>query len=465
MVISGVEIFGVAEPLSPAVVPAPALAFAGYLHRTFEETRQSLLGARAAPGDAPAPGAGPGLAPETASIRDGGWRCAPVAGFAVRPARTVSLTTSSPPGSVAPGGDAPAGDFLCVASFEDAATPAFPALLAGQARLRDMVVAGLADDALLCCPRGWHLPEAHVRVDGEEMSAALFDFAIAFFHNAPLLAGQGRAIHFLLPKLEHYLEARLWHNVFVVAQSVLDLPLGHIRATPVIETVPGMQMAEEILYELHEHAEGLAFDGTDYLFSHAKTFADDPARLLPDALHPEATAPMLAACRAHLSGIGRRRGLGGLLDLTLDPQETAAAGTESASTAGLTTFGPGVASAAGLASDVFVGIGYLAGWLRGEGLARIGGRWIDTAAAELCRARIWQWRRHGVLLDDGTTASARRINGEIRAALGRWKELTGDGGYRQGKYREAATVLLDLVLEQQLPQCFTLPCYRQFFAG
>ncbi len=490
---AGVDIRGEVPPGGESMLSPPALAFAAHLHRMFEETRQALLRARAERRLWRQGGAAPDFAAETSAIRDGHWQVAPPpAGLAGRTSLRIgpSDRRSIAAASAALPADAKGGAAgLYAASLEDATAPSFHNLLAGQAEFREAAAAP-HHPPLLLVPRGWHLPEAHLLVDGAEISASIFDFALSFFHNAQAMRQRGATPFFLLPKMEHFLEARLWHNIFVLAQSILGLPLGSLRAMVMIETVPGALMAEEMLYELRDHAPCLGLDGTDYLFSYLKTFDDDATRLLADRAECDddraghgADSPLVAACARHLRRIGQRRGAatigvalqngaapavfqnGGDPAVLQNGGGPAASADDRASAAELFAAPPAGATSAGLARNVFVAIGVLAAWLRGEGHIQIDGRPADIAAAELCRARLWQWRRHGAILEDGTVVTGRRLNSEIKAQLGRWKEAVGDEESRRGQYREAATILLDLVLEQQLPEFLTLPCYRRFLAA
>jgi malate synthase len=318
--------------------------------------------------------------------------------------------------------------------------------------------------------------------------------------------------------MEHYLEARLWNNIFVTAQSILGLPLGTIKATVLIETLPGAFMADEILYELRDHIVGLNCGRWDYIFSYIKAQAHDPTKVLPDRAAVTMGSPFMAAYAAHVVRTCHRRGahaMGGMsafIPVKDDAERNAAAfaavradkerearlghdgtwvahpglvpvalevfdrlmpgpnqlGTmpDGAATAdALTTPSEGPKTAAGLAMNVNVAIGYIAAWLRGQGAVPLHHMMEDAATAEISRAQLWQWRTHGVTLDDGTPVTAARINGEIQAQLARWKDEVGDNFFGVGHYSEAATILSDLVMARELPEFLTTPAYRRFMAG
>ncbi len=527
MAVAGVEIRGEVREGWAEILSDPALLFLANLHRQYEPTRQSLLAARAERAKWWRAGNAIDFAPETSAVRTGDWT--------VRPApadlrdRRVEITGPCDRKMVINALNSGAKCFM--ACLEDATAPTFANIIEGQVNLRDAVNGTIAFEdkgkayrlnaetaVLICRPRGWHLPEAHILVDGEEMAGALVDFGLYAFHNARALVAKGSGPYFYLPKLEHYLEARLWRNVFVTAESVLGLPLGTIRATVLIETLPGAFMADEILHELRDHIVGLNCGRWDYIFSYIKTFAHDPTKILPDRASVTMAVPFMAEYARHVIRTCHRRGahaMGGMsafIPVKDDEARNAAAfaavradkereamlghdGTwvahpglvpvamevfdrlmpganqlhvipEGEATAeALTTPCAGPRTAAGLALNVNVAIGYIAAWLRGQGAVPLHNLMEDAATAEISRTQLWQWRRHGVVLDDGETVTAARIEAEIARQLEVWKGEVGDNFFAAGKYREAATILADLVMADALPDFLTTPAYRRFMAG
>jgi malate synthase len=527
---TGIRIKGAMEPGFAAILSEPALAFVAQLHRMYEPTRQSLLRARDERRRWWSQGNAIDFAPETSAVRDGDWK------IAGTPAdlqdRRVEITGPCDRKMVINALNSGAKCFM--ACLEDATSPTWHNIVDGQINLKDAVAGTIALEAdpaaggksyslnaqtavLICRPRGWHLPEAHIVVDGEEVSGAIVDFGLYFFHNAKALLAKGSGPYFYLPKMEHYLEARLWNNIFVTAQSILGLPLGTIKSTVLIETLPGAFMADEILYELRDHIVALNCGRWDYIFSYIKSLSHDPSKILADRAAVNMSVPFMAKYAAHVVRTCHRRGahaMGGMSAFIPvkddEAKNTAAfaavrADKEREATLGhdgtwvahpgligvamevfdrlmptpnqldkmppgtvtaeeLTTPSDGPKSAAGLAMNVNVAIGYIAAWLRGQGAVPLHNMMEDAATAEISRAQLWQWRHHGVSLDDGTKVTAALITGEIQKQLGVWKEAVGDNFYAAGKYTEAATILSDLVTARELPDFLTTPAYRRFMA-
>lgn len=526
MSISGVDIRGAMKPGYEEILSDAALAFIAHLHRMYEPTRQSLLRARSDRRRWWAAGNALDFAPETSAVRDGDWKISGTPADLLD--RRVEITGPCDRKMVINALNSGAKCFM--ACLEDATSPTWANIVEGQINLRDAVAGTIsledkgksyrlnAETAVLICrPRGWHLPEAHLHVDGEEVSGAIFDFALYFFHNARKLIEKGSGPYFYLPKMEHYLEARLWNNIFVTAQSILGLPLGSIKSTVLIETLPGAFMADEILYELRDHIVALNCGRWDYIFSYIKSLAHDSSKVLPDRAQVTMAVPFMAKYAAHVVRTCHRRGahaMGGMsafIPVKDDEEKNQAAfaavradkereatlghdGTwvahpglvpvalevfnrlmpgpnqlgkmpEGATSAeDLTTPSEGTRTAAGMAMNVNVAIGYIAAWLRGQGAVPLHNMMEDAATAEISRAQLWQWRHHGVALEDGTKVTGARINDEIKAQLAIWKENVGDNFFETGKYREAATILSDLVMARDLPDFLTTPAYRRFMA-
>ncbi|WP_448579471.1 malate synthase A [Thermaurantiacus sp.] len=527
MAVEGVEVRGEAVPGQDEILGDGALLFIANLHRMYEPTRQSLLRAREQRKRWWAEGNPLDFPPETSAIRAGDWK--------VRPApadlqdRRVEITGPCDRKMVVNALNSGARCFM--ACLEDATSPTWANIVTGQVNLRDAVAGTIRLEdkgknyrlnettaVLIARPRGWHLPEAHILVDGEEVAGAIVDFGLYAWHNAKALVAKGSGPYFYLPKLEHYLEARLWKNIFVTAESTLDLPLGTIRATVLIETLPAAFMADEILYELRDHIVGLNCGRWDYIFSFIKTFAHDPAKVLPDRAAVTMAVPFMAEYAAHVVRTCHRRGahaMGGMsafipvkddeakneaafAAVRADKEREARLGHDGtwvahpalvpvakdvfdrlmpgpnqldvippgeASAEALTTPSQGPKSMAGLSMNVNVAIGYIAAWLRGQGAVPLHNLMEDAATAEISRTQLWQWRTHGVTLDDGTKVTAALINQAIQDQLGAWKADVGDNFFAAGKFREAATILSDLVMARELPDFLTTPAYRRFMAG
>lgn len=523
---SGIRVRGAIAPGQETILSDAALAFVAHLHRMYEPTRQSLLKARAERRKWWAEGNAIDFAPETSAIREGDWR------IAGTPAdlqdRRVEITGPCDRKMIINALNSGAKCFM--ACLEDATSPTWANIIDGQVNLRDAVAGTISLEdkgkayrldaqtaVLICRPRGWHLPEAHIEVDGEPVAGALVDFGLYFFHNARALIARGTGPYFYLPKLEHYLEARLWNNVFVTAQSILGLPLGTIKATVLIETLPAAFMADEILYELRDHIVALNCGRWDYIFSYIKCFAHDPSKVLPDRAQVTMAVPFMANYAAHVVRTCHRRGahaMGGMsafIPVKDDPAKNEAAfaavradkerearlghdGTwvahpglvpvamdvfdshmpgpnqldrippGAATAEDLTTPSEGTRTAAGLAMNVNVAIGYIAAWLRGQGAVPLHNMMEDAATAEISRAQLWQWRHHGVALEDGTPVTGALINAEIQKQLAVWQDAVGDNFFAAGKYREAATILSDLVMARELPDFLTTPAYHRFLA-
>ncbi len=369
---------------------------------------------------------------------------------------------------------------------------------------------------LLVRPRGWHLTERHLLFGGEPVAGALFDFGLYFFHCAPRLLRAGSAPYFYLPKLESHLEARLWHEVFAFAEDALGVERGTVKATVLIETLPAAFEMEEILFELREHAAGLNAGRWDYIFSAIKSFADRPEMVLPDRGDITMTVPFMRAYTELLVATCHRRGahaIGGMAALIpsrRDPQANERAldavradkereleqgydgswvahpdlvpvvrevferGLEGAdnqlgrrrddvhvAAAELLDLPatPGAITEGGLRTNANVGFQYLSFWLSGQGAVAINALMEDAATAEISRAQIWQWVRHGAALEDGRRVSAelvRQILDEETAAI---RQAVGEETWRQGRPAETRELFERVALSEELIEFMTLPGY------
>jgi malate synthase len=528
---AGSAVVGPSVAGADAVLTPEALAFLAELHRRFEPRRRELLARRRTRQEAIDGGATLGLLPETAAVRlDSSWQV-------VEPPpdlldRRVEITGPAEPKMIINALNSGARAFM--ADFEDSLSPTWENVVGGQAALRDAVRGTLAFTSpegksyelgdrvatLLVRPRGWHLPERHLTVDGEPMSGSLFDFGLYFFHNAAERRRGGSGTYLYLPKLQSHLEARLWNEVFEFAQSSLDLPRSTVRATVLIETIHAAFEMEEILYELREHSSGLNAGRWDYLFSCIKTFRGPSAHVLPDRAQVTMAVPFMRAYTERLVRTCHRRGahaMGGMAafipsrrdaevneaamrkvrddkeressdgfdgtwvahpDLVplatevfdgvlgsraaqLDARvDEAALGAEvpgdPAALLDLRIEG-GDVTEAGARLNVSVALQYLDSWLRGNGAAAINNLMEDAATAEISRSQLWQWRTTGASLDDGGALTADRYRG-IRA-----EELAAlSAGAPAGARLDDAAELLDaLVLDDQFTEFLTLPAYER----
>jgi malate synthase len=530
--IAGPDVPGVAQILPPA-----ALEFLAGLERRFRPERAALLRRRAERQAAIDAGSLElGLLQETAAIRrDPGWRVTEAPPDLLD--RRVEITGPAEPKMVINALNSGARAFM--ADFEDALSPTWWNVVSGQVALRDAVRGELTFDApggktysvgdhpatLLVRPRGWHLPEAHLIVDGEPMSASLFDAGLYLFHNARERLGRGTAPYFYLPKLQSHLEARLWNDVFLWAQDALGIPRGSIRATVLIETLPAAFEMEEILYELREHSAGLNAGRWDYLFSAIKTFRARAELVLPDRVQVPMTVPFMRAYTERLVKTCHRRGahaIGGMaayIPSRRDPEvneralrkvledkeresgdgfdgtwvahpdlvpvateafDAVLGATPNQLTARLAEaplghelpddpaalldfrIPDGRVTEGGVRLNVSVGLRYLDSWLRGTGAAAINDLMEDAATAEISRSQLWQWRVRGATLEDGSTFDAARYQVIHDEEL--WQIADGCTDSDRSRLREAADLLDDLVLDDAFTEFLTIPAYAMLEA-
>ncbi|MCA9751384.1 MAG: malate synthase A, partial [Gemmatimonadetes bacterium] len=419
------------------------------------------------------------------------------------------------------------GADVFMADFEDSLSPTWSNAVGGQVHLRDAIRREiewvnadgreyrLNDDpaTLVVRPRGWHLDEKHVLVDGEPMSGSLFDFGLYFFHNAHELVERGTGPYFYLAKLENHREARLWNEVFEYAQSELGIPRGTIKATVLIETILAAFEMDEILWELREHAAGLNCGRWDYIFSFIKKFRNRRSFVLPDRASVGMTRHFLRSYSELLVQTCHRRGahaMGGMaaqIPIKRDPElnaraiakvredkrREAHAGHDGTWVAhpGLVAIareefevleGPnqldnarddvwvtardllevpeGQATEAGLRQNVNVGIRYLEAWLEGQGCVPLYDLMEDAATAEISRAQVWQQIRHGIRLVDGRLVDVPLVRRIINEELMAIRDVVGDSTYWSGRYRLAADLFQHLVTSDQLEDFLTLVAYE-----
>ncbi|MGY1708996.1 malate synthase [Geodermatophilus sp. SYSU D00758] len=516
-----VRVAGPAVERAEEVLTPEALAFVAALQTRFGAQREALLAARATRRAEIAAARWLDVRPETAGIRDGDWQVPPPPPGLVD--RRVELLAPAGPGTAA---DALAsGADVWVADLEDATTPHWRHVVGGQVVLRDAVRrapvrtppggrehpgrADAARPAIAPRPRGWHLPERHLLVDGRPCAGALVDAGLHLFHNAREQLDRGGGPHLYLPKLEGHLEAALWKLVLDAAEQALDLPAGSVRATVLVETVPAAFEMDEILHALGDHAAGLAAGRRDYLFSVSKVFREaGPRFVLPDRAAVTAAAPMMRAWADRLVEVCHRRGavaIGGLAaavpdgrDPEADERAVARVREEKAREAAdgfdgswvahpdlvpvcreafaavlgdrpdqldrrpgvavtaadlLDVAGvPGERTMAGLRADVEVALRYLAAWLGGDGAVAVHGLVADAATAETIRSQVWQWVHEGVELDTGETVTGelvRRVVDEQAAGIGALERLD-----------DARRLFEQVALADEFPDFLTLPAYE-----
>ncbi|MEV5844095.1 malate synthase A [Streptomyces sp. NPDC051985] len=524
-----------AEPLprQEEVLTDAALAFVAELHRRFSPRRAELLARRAERRAEIARTSTLDFLPETAAIRaDDSWKVAPSP--AALNDRRVEIT--GPTDRKMTINALNSGARIWLADFEDASAPTWENVVLGQLNLIDAYRRSIdftdpasgksyalrPDEELATVvmrPRGWHLNERHVEVDGEQVPGAFVDFGLYFFHNAQRLLDLGKGPYFYLPKTESHLEARLWNDVFVFAQDYIGIPQGTVRATVLIETITAAYEMEEILYELRDHASGLNAGRWDYLFSIVKNFRDGgPRFVLPDRNAVTMTAPFMRAYTELLVRTCHKRGahaIGGMAafipsrrdaevnkvafeKVRADKDREANDGFDGSWVAhpdlvpiAMESFDRVLGEKPnqkdrlredvhveaaeliavdsleakptypGLVNAVQVGIRYIEAWLRGLGAVAIFNLMEDAATAEISRSQIWQWINAGVQFENGEKATpelARKVAAEELAAI---RAEIGEEAFAAGHWQQAHDLLLQVSLDEDYADFLTLPAYQQ----
>jgi malate synthase len=521
----GVEIKGNVTPEFAEIVTPEAMSFVAKLHRAFDAKRHELLKRREerqAEFDA---GKRPDFLAETAAIReDPTWTVAPVREDLQD--RRVEITGPTDRKMVVNALNS--GAKVYMSDFEDSNTPTWDNLIQGHINLRDAInrkidftspegkAYKLQDNiaTLLVRPRGWHLNEKHVLIDGAPVSGGLFDFALYFFHNAKTLMNNGSGPYFYLPKLESHLEARLWNNIFDMAQDELGIPRGTIKATVLIETILATFEIEEILYELRYHSAGLNCGRWDYIFSCIKKFRNDHDIVFADRALVTMTTHFMRSYSLHVIKVCHRRNahaIGGmaaqipikndpkaneeaLAKVQADKEREASDGHDGTWVAhpglvpialeafnnkmpqpnqvdrkredvnitrdDLLKFEPeGPITEKGLRTNINVGVQYLGSWLAGNGCVPIFNLMEDAATAEISRSQVWQWIRspRGVL-DDGRKVTVDLFRQLLAEEMENIKEYQGEN-YALGKYEEAAKLFDQLITSDDFIEFLTLPAY------
>jgi malate synthase len=521
----GVKIRGAITPEFAQILTPEAVAFVAKLCRKFEQRRQDLLAARAERQKQFDAGKTPDFLPETANIRSSDWTIAP------QPAdmldRRVEITGPTDRKMVINALNCGASVFM--ADFEDAQTPTWHNVIDGQINLRDAVRRSISLEqagkqyqlkektaVLMARPRGWHLNEKHMLIDGKPVSGSIFDFGLYFFHNAKELLKRGTGPYFYLPKLESHLEARLWNDVFVMAQYELDVPQGSIKGTVLIETILGAFEMDEILWELRDHSAGLNIGRWDYMFSCIKKFRSHKDFCLADRVHVRMTARFMRAYALLLVKTCHKRhapamgGMAAQIPIKNDQAANEAAmvkvredklrevtdGCDGTWVAhpGLVPIAKGVfdqympganqydrqrpevnitakelldfepetpITEAGLRYNISVGIQYLGSWLAGNGCVPVFNLMEDAATAEISRSQIWQWIRSpkGVL-EDGRKVTKELFSNLLVEELPKVRTYLGEVAWKAGKYEQAAELFAKITTDDHYVEFLTLPAYE-----
>jgi len=531
--IAGMEITGPEVERSEEVLTADALELVALLHREIDARRRELLGAREERQAELDAGGTLDFLEETREVREGDWQVAPPPP-ALRK-RWVEITGPTTAKMVINALNSGSTGFM--ADFEDANSPTWANMVGGQANLIDAVRGTLAFDdedngkeyrldeetaTVLVRPRGWHLTERHLQVDGSPVAGGLFDFGLYIHHNAQALLDRGSGPFFYLPKMESHLEARMWKDAFNLAENHLGLPRGTARGTVLIETLPAAFEMDEILYELREHSAGLNAGRWDYIFSAIKRFRHRPEFVTPDRSAVTMTVPFMHAYSELLVKTCHRRGahaMGGMsavipsrsdeeaakraLDaVRSDKQREAGAGFDGTWVAHPDSVEPameemskvmgdrdnqvdkqrddvdvgggdllaldrteGEITETGLRSNVNVGIQYISSWLRGNGAAGIYGLMEDAATAEISRSQVWQWIRHEATLDDGRTITPELVGEIATSELEKIREEIGDDEWfeREGRPEQSRELFEAVALSgsDTFVEFLTLPAYER----
>ena len=521
----GIEISGRITPEFATILTPEAVAFAARLQRAFGGRRNELLARRAVRQAELDAGKLPDFLPETRAIREGRWTCAPIPADIVD--RRAEITGPVDRKMVINALNSGAKVFM--ADFEDANTPRWDNNIQGHINLGDAIrrridytspegkayTLNASTAVLFVRPRGWHLPEKHVRIDGEPMSGGIFDFALYFFHNAKELLARGSGPYFYLPKLESHLEARLWNDIFVMAQDDLGIAQGSIKATVLIETILASFEMDEILYELREHSAGLNCGRWDYIFSCIKKFRNNKDFCLADRALVTMTTHFLKSYAelviktCHKRNIHAMGGMAaqipvkndeaanaeafakvkadkereatyghdgtwvahpGLVPVALEafdrimptPNQIATKKRDDVrvTAADLVTFEPeGPITERGLRLNINVAIQYIGAWLAGQGAVPIFNLMEDAATAEISRSQVWQWIRSPKgKLDDGRKVTKAMVAAMIPEEMQKIRELLGPA-FGEGKYDDAAAIFADLVNSDTFVEFLTLPAY------
>ena len=522
----GLEIHAPLRDSYEEILSPDALEFVGTLIREFRGRRKEILQARVQRQRDLDAGAKPHFLAETESIRKGEWKCAPLPGDLLD--RRVEITGPVERKMIINALNSGAKMFM--ADFEDSNSPTWENIIEGQINLRDAVARTITLDVpdgksyrlnpeiatLLVRPRGWHLDEKHVTLDGEPIGGGMFDLALYFFHNHAELKKRGSGPYFYLPKMEHHLEARLWNDIFVRAQDLLGVPQRTIKATVLIETIMASFQMDEIIYELRNHMAGLNCGRWDYIFSYIKRLRKHPNVILPDrgqvtmTNHFMRSYSLLCIKTCHKRGTHAIGGMAAQIPIKNDPAANEAAlrkvrddkrreATDGHD--GTWVAHPGLVSIAmeefdavlgdkpnqidnlrldvnvtaedllrvpegeitekGVRTNIGVGIQYMEAWLSGNGCVPLHNLMEDAATAEISRTQLWQWIHHpkGVL-GDGRKLTLDLVRQWTKEELAKIRQEVGATRYDSGKFELATKLFDDIIARDQLDEFLTLEAYK-----
>lgn len=523
--VSGIEIKGHDGPDFESILTKEAQSFLKELHLRFNNRRKGLLQQRADRQNALDAGQMPDFLPHTRDIRNGEWQVAPLPPDLLD--RRVEITGPVDRKMIINALNSGAKVFM--ADLEDSNTPNWENTISGQINLRDAVNRTIAfinpnngkhyqiNDTvatLMVRPRGWHLEEKHIFCHGEPMSGSFVDYGLYLFHNAENLISRGSGPYFYLPKMESYLEARLWNDVFVFSQDYLSIPQRTIKATVLIETILASFELHEILYELKDHSAGLNCGRWDYIFSFIKKFRNRPGFIMPDrakvsmSTHFMSSYSQLVIKTCHKRGVHAIGGMAAQIPIKNDPAANREALTKvlqdkltevknghdgtwvahpdlvpiamevfdehmptpnqihitrddvTVTASDLIQVPVGTITEAGLRKNINVGILYLESWLRGNGAAAIYHLMEDAATAEISRTQVWQWIHNRAELDDGKPVTYDLYRELLPDELDKIRVYVGDENYHNGKFTEATMLFGRLVKDEEFIDFLTLPAYE-----
>jgi malate synthase len=523
--VSGVAIHAKPGPRADEILSAGALAFLAELHRRFDKRRRELLERRAERQKLFDAGETPDFLAETKAIRNGDWKVAPIPHDLLD--RRVEITGPVDRKMIVNALNSGAKVFM--ADFEDASSPVFANMIEGQLNLKDLWAGKIdfTDPAsgkayklsakpavLMVRPRGWHLPERHVTVDGETMSGALFDFGLYVFHNAKAQMAKGATPAFYLPKMESHLEARLWNEAFAFAEERLAIPNGTMKATVLIETLPAAFEMDEIIYELRDHMAGLNCGRWDYIFSFIKRLGKNSRFLTPDRSAMVMGKAFLSAYSLLLIKTCHRRGafaMGGMAaqipvkgdaganetafaKVRADKEREATNGHDGTWVAhpdlvpvamevfdrvmpsanqldkkredvnimreNLLQVHEGQRTETGLRENIRVGVQYIEAWLRGRGAVPLYNLMEDAATAEISRAQVWQWLHLGATLEDGRQVTPDLFRSVLTDEMNKLRTAFTPAVFEGGRFAEAIRLFSDMSLAKDFEEFLTLPAYR-----
>jgi malate synthase len=521
----GVVVTGPMRARFNEIVTPAALDFLAGLHRKFDKRRKELMQRRADRQHRFDAGELPDFLPDTKAIREQGWKIGPVP----KDLRDRRVEITGPVDRKMVVNALNSGAEVYMADFEDACSPSWENLIEGQMNLKDRWEGKLAftdptnkksyklNDkvaTLIVRPRGWHLTEDHVTIDGEPISGSLFDFGLYFFHNARRLVGADSGPYFYIAKIESQLEARLWNDVFEYAQQQFKMPTGTIKATVLIETLPAAFEMDEILYEMRDHILGLNAGRWDYIFSFIKRLGKNPRFLTPDRSVMTMDKAFLSAYAQLLIRTCHRRGayaMGGMAaqipvkgndkaneeafkKVRADKEREAGSGNDGtwvahpdlvpvaeevfnrmmpkanqldvlrddvkASRDKLLEVHEGDRTEAGLRLNIRVGIQYIEAWLKGRGAVPLYNLMEDAATAEISRMQVWQWLYHGATLKDGRVVTADLFEKVLDDEMKKLRQALGPTNYGSGRFDEAIEIFKNMSLSMDVEEFLTIPAYE-----